>query len=196
MKNSILQINSSGRTNGSLTRLISNRISEILQKKQSGSRIVERELKNGLPFVDQPWIGATFTNLEDRTDQQHQLLAFSDKLVEEVQSNDYLVVGVPVYNFSIPAVLKAWIDLICRAGLTFRYTSEGPEGLIENKKAYLVAASGGIDIGGEYDLATKYLKLVFAFIGITQVEVIDASQLVDADHEPLESVKIEQLLTL
>ena len=93
-----------------------------------------------------------------------------------------LVIGVPVYNFGIPTNLKAWVDMICRAGITFRYTEAGPEGLVTGKRAILVAATGGTPVGSEIDFATNYMRHVLGFIGITDVEVIAADRLsVDAE---------------
>jgi FMN-dependent NADH-azoreductase len=88
-----------------------------------------------------------------------------------------LVIGVPIYNFGVPATLKAWIDMIARARVTFRYTDQGPQGLLTGKKAYLLVASGGTPVGSAIDFATPWLKHVLAFIGITEVEVIAAERL-------------------
>ena len=103
-------------------------------------------------------------------------MAESDALIAEVQAADVLVIGVPVYNFGVPAALKAWIDMIARARETFKYTENGPVGLLTNKKAYLVVASGGTEVGSAIDFATPYMKHVMGFIGITDVTVISAGQ--------------------
>ena len=93
-----------------------------------------------------------------------------------------LVIGVPVYNFGIPTNLKAWVDMICRAGITFRYTEAGPEGLVTGKRAILVAATGGTPVGSEIDFATNYMRHILGFIGITDVQVVAADRLsVDAE---------------
>lgn len=173
----ILSINSSSRYEGSLTRLVSKKLVEELQEKGSDLAIVERDLAKGLPFIDEQWIGANFTDSEQRDDAQKQVLALSDNLVSELQNAGTIVIGSPIYNFSIPGALKAWVDLVARARLTFQYTETGPEGLLKNKKAYLVMASGGVPIGSEMDLATPYLKQVLGFIGITDVTVIDATKI-------------------
>jgi FMN-dependent NADH-azoreductase len=103
-------------------------------------------------------------------------------LIAELEAADTIVIGVPLYNFGIPAALKAWIDLIARARRTFRYTEAGPEGLLKDKKAYLVVASGGVPVGSDYDFATGYLRHVLGFVGITDVTVIDAGQqMMDGD---------------
>lgn len=176
MTNNVLHINSSGRKEGSITRKASEKLVSQLQKEVSNTAVVQRDLVKGLPFIDEQWINANFTDPEQRQDAQKEVLALSDSLVKELQDADKIVIASPIYNFSIPAVLKAWVDLIARARLTFRYTENGPEGLLQNKTAYLVMASGGVPIGSEMDLATKYLKQVMGFIGITDVKVIDASK--------------------
>ena len=102
---------------------------------------------------------------------------------------------MPIYNFTIPASLKAWIDLVARARETFRYTEAGPEGLLTGKRAILVYVSGGVAAGSETDFATDYMKHVLKFIGITDVEIIDAGQLMFAEAEKLEAAhaRIETL---
>ena len=138
-------------------------------------QLIQRDLAKGIPFIDEQWITANFTPMEERTPEHKAQLSYSDSLVEELKIADHIVIASPIYNFSVPAVLKAWIDMIARARLTFRYTENGPEGLLNNKTAYLVVASGGVPIGSELDFASRYLKQVMTFIGIDKVEVIDAS---------------------
>ena len=189
MKNRILQINSSGRYQGSLTRKLSDlMVAHLTEDKKSD--VVQRDLATGLPFVDEKWIEANFTNPEDRTDAHKQTLSFSDVLVNELQQADHIVIASPIYNFSIPAVLKAWVDMIARAKLTFKYSENGPVGLIENKKAYLIFASGGVPIGSKLDFASGYLKQALSFVGITDVVIIDASKFdlltEDSQHQNIE----------
>jgi len=108
-------------------------------------------------------------------EQKHrETLGYSDELVDELKNADTLVIGVPVYNFSIAATLKAWIDMIARARLTFRYTENGPVGLLEGKKAYLVVATGGVPVGSPMDFATPYLRHALSFVGIIDVEIVAA----------------------
>lgn len=173
---SVLRVDSSGRKTGSGTRTLTDEIIGKLEREGNVRSLVTRDTSGGLPFVDEQWITSNFTPEEDRTAEQQQALQLSDMLVEEVKSADLLVIGVPVYNFSIPAALKAWIDLIARARKTFQYTENGPVGLLEGKKAILVAATGGTAIGSDIDFATGYMKHVLGFIGITDVEIIGASQ--------------------
>ena len=122
------------------------------------------------------WVAANFTDEAERSDAQKAELALSDTLVEELIAADILVIGTPIYNFGIPAALKAWIDMVARARMTFHYTANGPEGLLTGKKAYILVASGGTEIGSEIDFATGYLRHVLGFIGITDVTFIAADQ--------------------
>ncbi|PSJ47101.1 FMN-dependent NADH-azoreductase [Zobellella taiwanensis] len=114
---------------------------------------------------------------EDLNPRQRQLLTLSDALVAEVQAVDTLVIAAPMYNFHIPVQLKAWIDLICRAGITFRYTEQGPEGLLKGKKAVVVTTRGGMHKDAPTDLITPYLSTVLGFVGISEVEFVYAEAL-------------------
>jgi FMN-dependent NADH-azoreductase len=179
----ILQINSSGRVDGSLTRQLSDLVVQQISQQYPELRVNTRDLATGLPFIDEQWIGANFTAPDERKTEHKEKLNFSDELVSELQQAEHIVIASPIYNFSIPAVLKAWIDLVARARLTFKYTEQGPVGLLTNKKAYLVMASGGVPIGSEMDFASRYLKQVLGFIGITDITVIDASKIDLAQKE-------------
>jgi len=174
MKN-ILHINSSGRYQDSLTRHTSGIIVKQLNDKHSGSSIISRDLALGLPFVNEQWIAANFTAADERTESQNDKLSLSNELINELQTAKHIVIGAPIYNFGIPAALKAWIDLVARVGLTFNYTESGPVGLLKNKKAYIVVASGGVAIGSELDFATNHLKHLMGFLGIKDVNIIDAN---------------------
>lgn len=112
--------------------------------------------------------------VDDRGTVQHDTLALSDKLVSELQKVDTIVIGAPIYNVSVPAYLKAWIDLVTRAGLTFQYIETGPKGLLEGKRAIVALASGGTPVGSDADFATGYLRHVLGFIGITDVQFVAA----------------------
>ena len=101
-------------------------------------------------------------------------LATADALIGELADADVVVIGAPIYNFGVPAALKAWVDMVARARLTFRYTENGPEGLLTGKKAYVVVPSGGVPVGSEVDFATPYLRHALAFIGITDVKFVGA----------------------
>lgn len=192
----LLQINSSGRFEGSITRQLSDLLIKQIKAVQPELTVVKRDLATGLPFIDEQWIGANFTPADQRDNSHQETLEFSNELVSELQQADTIVIASPIYNFSIPAVLKAWIDLVARAQLTFKYTENGPEGLLKGKKAYVVVASGGVPIGSEMDFASGYLKQVLAFIGITEVTLIDASKinLSDDNDQTSAATQIEAII--
>ena len=170
----ILEISASGRHKGSVSRDLSENLVAALEDRYGAVRLKRRDLATGVPFVDEAWIEANFTPDEERSARHRETLAYSDELVNELKEADVLVLGVPVYNFSIPAALKAWIDMVARARLTFRYTENGPVGLLTGKRAVLVVASGGVPIDGDFDFATPYMRRALNFVGITDIEVIAA----------------------
>lgn len=177
----VLRVDASARKNGSISRDFTNRFIDTLAQHVDVATL-NHDTAEGLPFVDEDWIGANFTPADARTTEQKEKLALSDSLISDLQAADVLAIGVPVYNFGIPASLKAWIDLVARAGVTFKYTEDGPQGLLTGKKAYLFAASGGTQVGSAIDFAVPYLKHALAFIGITDVTVIAADKTaIDAD---------------
>lgn len=173
----ILRIDASARNAGSTTRQLADQLVARLVEQGYGARVTRRDLAATPPaLIDESWVGANFTDDADRSDDQRAALTASDELIAELEAADTIVIGVPVYNFAIPAALKAWVDLIARARKTFRYTESGPEGLLKGKKAFLVVASGGVPVGSDYDFATGYLRHVLGFVGITDVSIIAADQ--------------------
>lgn len=187
--NTILRIDSSARKSGSTTRELTNELVSLLSDQIGDVKVITRDVADGLPFVDEDWVNANFTPQEDRTEAHKEKLAFSDSLVAELKAADTIVIGLPIYNFGVPATLKAWVDMIARARLTFRYTSEGPEGLLQGKKAYIAVASGGTSAGSEIDFATSYLRHALKFVGITDVTLIDASAAAQGAEEALNRAK-------
>lgn len=174
----VLRIDSSPRKGTSVSRDLADKIVGRL----GATQVVTRDITSGLPAVGEAWIGANFTPADDRTDAQRNELALSNELVAELQAADTIVISLPIWNFGIPSTLKAWVDQVARAGLTFSYTAEGPKGLLEGKRAVLAIASGGTEVGSEIDFATDYMKHVLGFIGIHDVEVVAADRMmVDAD---------------
>ena len=142
----------------------------------------ERDLNQDLSFIDSNWIDANFTAAEERSEAQAKQLQLSDQLIEELRWADRIVLTTPMYNFGVPATLKAWIDHVCRAGITFRYTENGPEGLLDSRPVDIVITSGGVPLQSPVDFVSGYLKQVFAFIGIDDVNIVGAAQMnVDAD---------------
>lgn len=147
-----------------------------------GGSVTDRDLAaNPLPFVDAAWANARLVDPAERTAEQTQHLSLSDQLIGELQTADILVIGTPIYNFAAPATLKAWMDLVARPGVTFKYTPDGPVGLLTGKKAILTVASGGVPIGSQMDHLTPHLKLFLGFVGITDIDVRAASDVVGPD---------------
>ena len=190
----ILRIDSSARHEGSVSRELADIYIDQLAESRS-VRVETRDVSQALPVVDQDWIGANFTPEDDRSADQRAILSTSNSLVQELQRNDVIVLSVPIYNFSIPAALKLWVDQVARAGLTFRYTENGPVGLLEGKKAVILVASGGTQVGSNIDFATPYLKHVLGFLGIHDVEVVAADQLMASGPEKIEQTQ-EQVRAL
>lgn len=174
---SILTIEASGRGQASVSRQLTQELIDALEQRYRDTKVTRRDLNSGVGFVSEEWIAANFTAEQERSTAQQQALAESDALVAELEQADVIVIGAPMYNFGIPASLKAWVDMIARARKTFRYTDNGPEGLLKGKKAYIVLASGGVALGSAADFATPYLRHVLGFIGITDVDLIAADQL-------------------
>ena len=187
----VLEISASGRRQGSTSRMLTAELIGAMRSRYANVDVARRDLADGAPLVDEAWITANFTPEEDLRSEQRDTLSFSDELVGELHDADVIVMGVPIYNFSIPAALKAWIDMIARARLTFRYTENGPVGLLRDKKAYIVVASGGVAVGSPYDFATPYLRQALAFVGISDIEFIVAEQLNSNPDESIDTARMK-----
>lgn len=187
----VLEISASGRRHDSTSRMLTAELIAALESRYDTIDVARRDLAENVPFVNDAWIAANFTAEETRSTEQRDTLAYSDALVSELRDADIIVLGVPIYNFSIPAVLKAWIDMISRARLTFRYAENGPVGLLQDKKAYIVVASGGVPVGSDYDFATPYLRHALAFVGITDIEFIAAEQLNSKRDESIDAARVQ-----
>jgi len=185
----VLEISAGARSEGSISRLLTADLISALGSRHGETQIARPDPADGLPFIDEAWVAANFTPEEDRSGQHRQTLAFSDTLVAELAAADVLVIGAPIYNFSLPATLKTWIDMIARARLTFQYTENGPEGLLTNKKAYVVVPSGGVPVGSPMDFATPYLRHALSFVGITDVEFIGAQGADRGNDDALDSAR-------
>ena len=170
----ILQINSAARSQGAQSTQLAGELVTQLQGKFGGVNVVVRDLlKDGVPHLDDATLGAFFTPADKRSAEQQEINARSEALINELQAADVIVIGVPLYNFGISSQLKAYFDWIARAGVTFRYTSEGrPEGLVLGKKVYIVAARGGKYSGTPNDTQTPYLQTFLGFLGMTDVQFI------------------------
>ena len=177
----ILRIDSSARHEGSQTRQLTDSFLKSLEQKTRVNTVVVRDVSKGVEFVDQEWVTANVTDEKERNIAQKRRLENSDILIAEIEAADVIVIGAPIYNFGLPAALKAWVDQIARGRKTFRYTEDGPVGLLKNKRAVIISASGGTELGGKIDFATPYLKHILGFIGIQDVELIKADRMmVDA----------------
>lgn len=172
----ILKINASARSTDSASRPLVDRLVDTLSDGQT--KVIDRDLSDPLPLLTEDWLTANWTNAADRSPQQKDLLAQSNALIAELRAADTIVIGAPLYNFGVPAAFKAWVDLIARNGETFAYTENGPKGLLQGKRAFVVIASGGVPMGAPIDHATPFLKTVLGFIGIEDVTFVDASTLV------------------
>lgn len=171
----ILQVNSAARTVGANSTQIANSVTARLVAKHPGATVEVLDLAaSPHPALDQEGLGALFTPAEDRSEEQHARVEQDNALIAQVQAADVLVLGVPMYNFAISSQLKNWIDAIAKAGVTFRYTERGPEGLLKGKKVYVALARGGIYRDTANDTQVPYLKMILGFLGMTDVDFIYA----------------------
>src|SRR6202049_3797669 len=176
----LLRVDSSARRN-SVSRQLTARFVEAWQQEHPDGTVVERDLAaTPLPHVTDEWVQAIHTNPESLTPAQKQVLQLSDALVEELVQADTIVIGAPMYNFAIPAPLKAWIDQVVRMGKTFGYGSSGARGLLGDKKVIVVTARGGAYEKGtpaeKFDFQEPYLRHIFGFIGLTDGTFIHAEK--------------------
>ncbi|AKH65333.1 MULTISPECIES: FMN-dependent NADH-azoreductase [Photorhabdus] len=146
---------------------------EKWQANHADDSITIRDLAaQPIPVLDNELVHALRPKDDEMTARQKEVLALSDELIAELQDHDIIVMTAPMYNFHIPTQLKNYFDLIARAGVTFRYTENGPEGLIKSKRAIILTSHGGIHKDGPSDLLVPYLRLFLGFIGLTDVEFV------------------------
>ncbi|WP_163269216.1 FMN-dependent NADH-azoreductase [Chelativorans alearense] len=173
---SILLVTSSPRGQASHSTRLATELAEKLREAQPGSRLVKRDLvREPMPHIGSDFASGIYTPEEARTPEQARAVAVSDLAVDELFAADQIVIAAGMINFTIPSALKAWLDNVARSGRTFRYTENGPEGLVKGKKVYIVLASGGVYSEGpaaSFDHAAPYMKSILAFLGMTDVEVI------------------------
>ncbi|QNA86677.1 FMN-dependent NADH-azoreductase [Sphingomonas sp. So64.6b] len=172
----LLVVETSPRGNHSISRNLTRRFVDEWRTAHPVGQIVHRDLmETDLPFVNAPWLQAYFTPPEQHSPDMKEMLRLSDELVAELLAADHLVIATPVYNYNVPAALKAWIDHIVRKGLTLGMDGSG---LVTGKKATVLLASGGVYTEGspirDRDLASQYLRLILGVIGITDVTLIAA----------------------
>lgn len=165
------------------TRLLDTLEAEL--RAQSGElRITHRDFgAEPIPHFDARWLAALTTPKAERTAAQQQKVAFSDRLIAELRTADVLLIGLPMYNFTVPSMLKAWNDHVARAGSTFEYTESGPRGLLANKPVFLVSSMGGVHEAGATDYLRPYMKQFLGLLGITDIRFITASG-VNLGEEP------------
>jgi FMN-dependent NADH-azoreductase len=181
----ILHIDSSARLTGSNTRIIGQYLVNELNAK-----VVHRDLAvNPLPAISAEDLMGVHGSSDDKRDSLSAHLAKSDELIQELRDADTLVIGAPMYNFGIAASLKQWIDAICRAGVSFKYSNQGPVGLMNIKRAFIISGSGGTPIGGDMDFVSGYLAQICSFIGVEEVIHIDASGSKGSPEQIFESAK-------
>lgn len=174
----ILQINSSARTEGSHSTRLANALVERLRAANPQAELTLRDLgRTPHPMLDEPALHALFSPADQRTPEQAARVALDDALIAEIQAADVVVLGVPMYNFGVPAQLKNWIDAISRVQVTFRYTEKGPEGLLKGKKVYVALTRGGLYRNTPNDTQTPYLQTFFGFLGMTDVQFVFAEGL-------------------
>src|SRR6266516_1354778 len=196
----ILQINSSARRDASHSTRLASRVVERLRETAPESTLTVRDFNDvPHPVLDEATLGALFTPADQRTPEQAARVALDDALIAEIKSADIVVLGVPMYNFGVPAALKNWIDAISRAGVTFRYTEKGPEGLLKGKKVYVALTRGGKYRDTPADSQVPYLKTIFTFLGLTDVQFVYAEGLAmgaDAERNGIASAheQIEEAL--
>lgn len=173
----ILRLDASANPGQSGSRLLGDQLLERMLVQYPSAEIRRRDLNRGAQFIDADWIAANLSASDERDDAARLRLTESDELIAELQWSDHILLTTPMYNFGVPATLKAWIDQVCRAGVTFRYGAGGPVGLLEGKRADIVIATGGAALDSPVDFVSGYLRQVFAFIGIDEVSVIGAEGL-------------------
>jgi FMN-dependent NADH-azoreductase len=177
----ILHINSSVRNQGSLSRQLTGEFLANWLAANPSDTVIERDLAaKPVPHLTEQMMGAFFTPAGQRTPAQAQTVQLSDALVDELLAADVIVIGAPMYNFSVSSTLKAWIDHVARAGRTFEYGATGPVGLVTGKKVFIVTATGGVYSEGPsqaYDFLGTYLRSVLGFIGMTDITFVRAEGL-------------------
>lgn len=188
MSKQVLYVKSSVFGDGGVSSQLSDALLARLEQELGAVEVVTRDLNGDpLPHLSAGFYEALSTDEAERTAAQSDLVKMADTVIDEVQAADILVVTAPMYNFNVPSTLKAWIDYLARAGVTFRYTEQGVEGLLKDKKVYVVTTRGGLHKGAQSDIETPYLSLFFNFVGLTDIEFIYAEGLnMGAKEEAME----------
>jgi FMN-dependent NADH-azoreductase len=197
----LLRIDSSARRN-SVSRHLTGRFADAWQQEHPQGKVIERDLATTvLPHITDEWVQAIHSDPATLTAEQKQVLQLSDMLVEELVQADTIVIGAPMYNFAIPAPLKAWIDQVVRIGKTVLFAETGPKGILKGKKVYVITSRGGAYRSGtfteRFDYQEPYLRHVLGFIGLTDVTFIHAeNQKPGAEAEIAKAAAIAQIQQL
>ncbi len=174
----LLRINSSILGDNSVSNQLMAQVLDALQQADGHWQVTERDFsQTPIPHLDSEWLQALTTPDADRTDAQQEKVDFSDSLIRELQEADLVVIGLPMYNFSVPSMLKSWNDHVARAGVTFKYTESGPQGLLGDKKVLLIASTGGEHDNDGGDFLRPYMRHFLGFLGIHDIDIISASGL-------------------
>ena len=172
----IYQIDSSARKKGSTSRALAKKLLDKIKKPND--EVIYRDLNDEMVFVSGLTESGMNIDKKDQTEHHKKMFELSDKLVSELKESDVIVISTPIYNYGPPATLKAWSDLAARVGETFKFKPDGRrEGLLKNKKAYLVITSGGTKLNGKEDFLTPWLKFILNFFGIEKIETVFADQM-------------------
>jgi FMN-dependent NADH-azoreductase len=196
IKMKILRLDSSARYAKSISRNLADNLCQKLQNQYPNTHLVIRDLNKKLPVISENTI-VDFSKIHDLTDAQKKALAKHQIIINELKNCDILLISAPMYNYTIPATLKAWIDVIIRVKQTFDRTERGFTGLLSGKKAYITMALGATKFGSDMDFASKYLIFILNFVGITDITFIYADQLmmnpnsITEAHQQIENLKLD-----
>ena len=172
----IYQIDSSARKEGSTSRALAKKLLDKIKKSED--EIIYRDLNEEMVFVTGLTESGMNIDLKDQNENHKKMFKLSDQLVKELKESDVIIISAPIYNYGPPATLKAWSDLAARVGETFRFKPNGRrEGLLKNKRAYLVITSGGTKLNSDEDFLTPWLKHILNFFGIEKIDIICADQM-------------------
>ena len=172
----IYQIDSSARKKGSTSRALAKKVLDKIKKPDD--EVIYRDLDDEMLFVSGLTESGMKIDEKDQTEEHKKMFNLSDKLVSELKDSDVIIISAPIYNYGPPATLKAWSDLAARVGETFKFRPDGRrEGLLKNKRAYLIITSGGTKLNSKEDFLTPWLKYILNFFGIEKVDVISADQM-------------------
>ena len=170
------QIDSSARKDGSTSRALAKKLLDKIKKPED--EVIYRDLDDEMVFVSGLTESGMKIEEKDRNEHHKKMFELSDKLVGELKESDIIIISAPIYNYGPPATLKAWADLAARVGETFRFKPDGRrEGLLSNKRAFLVITSGGTKLNSNEDFLTPWLKFILNFFGIKKVDVVSADQM-------------------